>query len=1181
MRGILRWVSVLVALLLPLTGGAQDANTLKAKLQSIQQAKGWSSDDAAEAHLALGDAYRKLNNLALAEEHYLVASLIYGERAGQDNPASQRLKPLLESQGHNKDALKFVKFLVNACEKHLGDSSPLTANSQKILADQYMQQSRIDEAQKMYEKALGTAGRAYGEDAPGIVAIIDPLTDIYRAQAQPKSALPLYHRALAIAEKLFGPTHEEPEHYRELIRQAEAASQGVPVKGHEKHEHAQGADLAALERQASALVTQGDYRQATIVAERLLKAAAKELGPVDPNFAVVQMNVARLYDRLGEYEKAELLYIRAIEIFETRSGQDAPDSLAVEIELAGVYSHQMRYDKAESLWKKVLANYEKMQGPMDPNVSVVMGNLANLYNGQGKDVLAETHFKRALVLSETLLGLEHPNLSVQLNNLAMFYMEQGKYAQAESLLKRAIAIKEKSFGRDHPNLMANLNNIGMLYYKQKKYAEAESFYKRALMMTETALGIDHPLLPTSLNNLAEVYRDQGRFDLANPLFKRALAIAEKAGGGEHPDVALTLNNLARLNQMQGRYQEAETLYHRAVSVFEKKFGGDHPIVAKVLRFQAGLFLEENKRDRALGVLRRTTAIYRQRIVDGEAMDSAFIEAAKAQESLFAHIKLLYENPKHERRESISGEGFQVAQLAAASGTSIAVAKMAARFANGSDALAGLIKRKQDATIRRTNAEAKLLKAASQAPEKRDRDSERKVQDELAEQVREINALEHEIAGRFPDYQELTRPEPLTIAQVQALLRPNEAIMAYAVDAAQSWLWVVRREAAEFIELKCGGKDIDEQVRKIRTQMEPDDSGQLPSVDIAGLHALYQCIFSPAIPSLSDVQHIMVVPTGSLQSLPFAMLVKSPSRLIQDNSGYRDVDWLTKSYSFSVLPSVSSIRAFRQFAKSSMGAKPFIGFGDPVLSDAGGAARSARRNVDIASLFRGSAANPGGHQQADIVDVTRIRTLPRLPETADEIMAMAKILDAESKDIWLQAKASETNVKGLELSQYRILAFATHGIMAGEISRITEPGLILTPPLQGTYLDDGYLSAGEIAQLQLNADLVLLSACNTAAADGSIGAEGLSGLAKAFFYAGARSLLVSHWPVNSEATVPLTTAMLREHQANPAQGKAAAHRKAMLALMTTPNHTEYGHPLFWAPFVVVGEGGNSAPQLVNK
>jgi CHAT domain-containing protein len=143
-------------------------------------------------------------------------------------------------------------------------------------------------------------------------------------------------------------------------------------------------------------------------------------------------------------------------------------------------------------------------------------------------------------------------------------------------------------------------------------------------------------------------------------------------------------------------------------------------------------------------------------------------------------------------------------------------------------------------------------------------------------------------------------------------------------------------------------------------------------------------------------------------------------------------------------------------------------------------------------------------------------------------------------------------------------------MAGEVQGVSQPGLVLTPPAQPTALDDGYLSAGEVAQLKLNADWVILSACNTAAADGAPGAEGLSGLAKAFFFARARSLLVSHWPVDSRATVPLTTAMLRAYESAPTVGKAQAHRTAVLELMAR-ERGRYAHPFYWAPFVVVGEG----------
>jgi CHAT domain-containing protein len=400
------------------------------------------------------------------------------------------------------------------------------------------------------------------------------------------------------------------------------------------------------------------------------------------------------------------------------------------------------------------------------------------------------------------------------------------------------------------------------------------------------------------------------------------------------------------------------------------------------------------------------------------------------------------------------------------------------------------------------------------------------------------------------------------------------MLVYSVGES-SFLWVVKPDAAVFIPMKATAKNIAVSVAKIRSEMEFNADGNSSPVSVNVLHELYQGIFAPALPHLAGVKHLMVVLSGPLQSLPFGMLVASPPPVITNDADYRQVDWLAKQYALSVLPSVSSIQAFRQFAKVGDSQEPFAGFGDPLIGGADGTTRGKRAKLDVAVVFRNvttktnsQASTPGN----EIADVEAIRNAPRLLETADELRAMAKALKSDQKSLWLQENATETKIKQLDLSKYRTLAFATHGVMAGEIKGIGESGLILTPPQQGTVEDDGYLSAGEIAKLKLNADWVVLSACNTAAADGTPGAEGLSGLAKAFFYAGARSLLVSHWPVASEATVPLTTGMLKEYEANPTQGKAEAHRKAMMTLMAIPDHPEYAHPIYWAPFVVVGEGG---------
>ncbi len=212
----------------------------------------------------------------------------------------------------------------------------------------------------------------------------------------------------------------------------------------------------------------------------------------------------------------------------------------------------------------------------------------------------------------------------------------------------------------------------------------------------------------------------------------------------------------------------------------------------------------------------------------------------------------------------------------------------------------------------------------------------------------------------------------------------------------------------------------------------------------------------------------------------------------------------------------------------------------------------------------------------LADAAFLRTRAPLPETAFELCAVARDLNADANEIYLGARATEREVKRLseagQLAQYRIVHFATHGALAGQVRGNAEPGLLLTPPAEPSEEDDGYLTASEIAGLKLDADWAILSACNTAAG-GAQGAEALSGLGRVFIYAQARALLVSHWEVDSDATVKLITGAMRKLAADKSMGRAEAMRQSMLALIDK-GKPEEAHPAFWAPFVLVGEGAAS-------
>jgi CHAT domain-containing protein len=271
----------------------------------------------------------------------------------------------------------------------------------------------------------------------------------------------------------------------------------------------------------------------------------------------------------------------------------------------------------------------------------------------------------------------------------------------------------------------------------------------------------------------------------------------------------------------------------------------------------------------------------------------------------------------------------------------------------------------------------------------------------------------------------------------------------------------------------------------------------------------------------------------------------------------------------VLPSVTSLKALRAFARRDPGTRPMTGFGDPLFdpSKQGGDRRTAVKTVSrsvvtgaYTEFWRGAG-----------VDRARLaQSLPQLPDTADELNAVAKNLGVAASDVHLGADASETTLKRTPLADYAIVYFATHGLVAGDVKGLAEPSLALSIPAQPSELDDGLLTASEVAQLKLNADWVVLSACNTIAGD-KPGAEALSGLARSFFYAGARALLVTHWSVDSAAATRLTTSTFDLLKADPKLGRAEALRQAMLAYLNDASSPRNAYPGYWGPFALIGEG----------
>jgi CHAT domain-containing protein len=944
------------------------------------------------------------------------------------------------------------------------------------------------------------------------------------------------------------------------------------------------------------------------------------------DFNALNQIVGQLY-RAGRYAEATEIAKRALAVAESQFAPEHPTVARALNNVAELYRVQGRYAEAEPLYLRALAINEKALGPDHTEVAVCLNNIALLYEDQGRYAEAEPLAKRALAIREKAFGPESAQVGQAVNNLGSLYSRQGRYGEAEPLYVRALAIDERALGADHPNVGRDLNNLATLYKAQRRYREAEPLYQRAVAIAEKALGTDHPSVGVQLNNLAALYHDEGRYAESEPLYQRAAAITEKTFGRDHPAVATDLNNLATLYVAQRRYEEAEPLLKRALAIRENAFGPEHPDVGASLSNLAALYFSQSDWTRAAQYWRRSTDVIVRRVqrgalVGGAPTGKTKSEAEQLSWQFWALIKATHQLESQEGRSpELQRETFLAAQWAQSSEAAQALSQMATRGAKEDPKLATLVRERQDLLDEWQKRDALRSVMVALAPDARARQADAEAQNltRLSEIDKRMSVIDAELAAKFPDYAALARPVPSSVEEVQAQLAADEALVLFLdtpewkSTPEETFIWVVTKTDMRWVRSELGSPALAREVSALRcgldyegswtdshcsdllriayTHKDHDDLGKPLPFDLTRAHQLYKGLVGEVEDLIKD-KRLLIVPSGPLTQLPLHVLVTEPPKVALPSSftDYRDVAWLVRRHAITILPAVSSLKALRELAKKSHATEPYVGFGDPLLEgdparfkDDAAAAKLARE-IQCDPMIRQRTAflvAPRGgirsisRNDRGFVDTADLRTLPPLPETAVELCDVAHDLEVDpATHVYLGAAATETKIKQLSqsgaLAKDRIVHFATHAAVAGDLSSTSEPGLILTPPNTANEEDDGYLTADKIASLKLDADWVILSACNTAAGEAK-GAEALSGLARGFFYAGARSLLVSHWEVASDSTVELITNAIAALKDNPNTGRAEALRRSMLSMIANGKSYE-AHPAFWAPFVLVGEGG---------
>jgi CHAT domain-containing protein/Tfp pilus assembly protein PilF len=1011
----------------------------------------------------------------------------------------------LYEQGKFSEAVPMAQRALAIRQASLGSNHVDVAQSLTNLGILYAILGRNSDAEPLFKRSLDIYEKTYGPNHPDVSAALSNLANLYQAQGRYADAEASYKRSLAIGKWIFGPEHPNL--------------------------------AASLNNLAMLYNLEARYKDAEPLFLRALAIGEKVLGPEHRSLADPLNNLAVLYQGDGRYAEAESFFKRALAIREKALGSNHLEVGQSLGNIAQLYEIQGRYAAAEPLYKRSLTILEKALGPESSDVARSLNMLAMLYADQGRYADAESLYKRSLTISEKALGPDHPYVGAPLNNLANLYVKQGRYSEAERLYSRTLQLQEKSLGPNHPTVASDLTNLGNLYKTQGRYADAESSLQRSLAIQEKTLGSDHPLVAGNLNNLGNVYASVGRSSDAEPLYKRSLEIREKTSGPDHPEVAEPLNNLALLYLTQRRYADAEPLYKRSLAIREKALGSEHADVAFALNNLAELYQAQGRYAEALPLVRSAARMGFQR----KSVYLAVLSGASGM-SLLTNADAL-------------NEGYQVVQREKFTAASQAINQLAIRYAAGNDGLAQIVRADQDLAAEAERLDKLILEAISKEPSKRNTVGEQKVRDRISAVAVERTKTETLLRQRFPDYAEFAKPQPLSVQETQRLLGEDEVLVVFDFDQ-RSYAAILTRSEAAAVELNISAKDLEAQVKAVRSSLTSKDDTEPFALDAA--YKLYQTLFGGFAKHIASKKRLYVVSNGALTSLPLQLLVT------KDPAGKRliNVDWLVRSFAITNLPSVASLKALRARTSDTAAKKPLIAFADPIFSEQ--AKKEAGQKVAAMPALLGIAR--GGREY-----------LEQLPGTRKEVESIAVALEIDPSDIKFGPDASEAAVKNAKLDDYRIVYFATHGLVAGDPEIYekgkVEPALALSIPDKPSEIDDGFLFASEVAQLKLNADWVVLSGCNTAAGD-KPGAEALSGLARAFFYAGARSLLVSHWEVDDKVTATLMTKVFLLTKDNPKLSHGEALQRAMLSILDEASSDEDLHPRWWAPFVVVGETRNS-------
>jgi CHAT domain-containing protein len=922
------------------------------------------------------------------------------------------------------------------------------------------------------------------------------------------------------------------------------------------------ADTSRIEAyQAQLMRRAGDYEGSV----KLLERIAQRLGVTTQHkgraFLLYTRIVISLIS-LGEIAKAEA-YVnktRAL-LAEARTWRDfdlygSNWSALVEENNARISAVKGRYReaelaarKAQAFYRDALAKSKFWPNPRERDgfenaIDSALSDESRAKMRQGRLVEAEIDMRQALLSRLRAVGKYHFATGIMVYSLGWVLNEQGRFAECETLVRISLEIFD-AIGLDRSSFpyVKALGNLGGALFAQRKYEATLQVSATIDTAIASWSGKRREAYRTGLGRIFSNYYvgniAQG-IEFARVGFTQAKALK----GEQHYDTARARAALAAGLSFARRDAEAMQEYKAALPVLLGAAGPSDDD-------DATLTLNADR------LLQTVLEPYMALLARSNAPDAA-------------------------------EESLRIADAIRSRAVQNALGAAAVRASAHTPELADLARKEQDLRKQIAAQSGLLRNVLEDAPENRQKEILDALQQELKVLRTQSEETSRDIRRRFPAYANLIRPAPVTAEEIRGALKPDEALVSFYFGERSSFAWAVPKSGPiAFAALPLTAPEMERKVAVLRKALDAEVEyiADMPNFDLGVAHDLYSALLEPVAAGWRDARQLVVVTNGGLGLLPLGLLPTAPANVDSASqpifSSYRDVQWLARTHAVVSVPSASALRTLRGLAPASAKREPFIGFGDPIFS-----AEAPASSVTTASVNTTADATRGAKVGRRAVPVAAnkrsvgLGDLQRLPDTADELKAIAGALQVDpAKTLHLGKAANEKAVLDADLSRYRIVAFATHGLKPGDLDGLNQPALALTAPAVAGIEGDGLLTVEDILALKLNADWVVLSACNTAAG-ADTGAEAVSGLGRAFFYAGSRALLATNWAVHSESARELVSDVFRRQAADPGLTRAEALRQAMVALLDSGTNKDqsgrvrftYAHPFFWAPYSLIGDGG---------